>query len=112
MNKVHTRLSAAMLATLVAAAPAAAQANHPGAAAPKAHHSFDDIDTNKDGMISRSEFDAAHAKMDKGAAKAAEHACGEGKCGEGKCGGDMKAADGKAKAAEHSCGADHKPTKP
>ncbi|MEF2147103.1 EF-hand domain-containing protein [Luteimonas sp. FXH3W] len=110
MNKVHTRLSAAMLATLVAAVPAAQAAA--GAPLAKTHHSFDDIDTNKDGMISRTEFDAAHAKTDKSAAKAAEHACGEGKCGEGKCGGDKKAASGDAKAAEHSCGADHKPTKP
>lgn len=74
------------------------------------------MDTDKDGRLSRAEFDAAHkgkedkfaahdldgdgfitqAEMDKhhadmkakGDAKpAAEGKCGEGKCGEGKCGG-------------------------
>jgi Ca2+-binding EF-hand superfamily protein len=74
------------------------------------------MDTDKDGRLSRAEFDAAHkgseekfgahdldgdgfitqAEMDKhhadmkaqgdGKAKA-EGKCGEGKCGEGKCGG-------------------------
>ena len=73
------------------------------------------MDTDKDGRLSRGEFDAAHkgkeekfaahdlngdgfisqAEMDthhaaqKGDAKAAtEGKCGEGKCGEGKCGGN------------------------
>ena len=75
------------------------------------------MDTDKDGRLSRAEFDAAHkgmeekfgahdldgdgfitqAEMDKhhadmkakGADKAkAEGKCGEGKCGEGKCGGN------------------------
>ena len=73
------------------------------------------MDTDKDGRLSRAEFDAAHkgkeekfaahdldgdgfisqAEMDKhhaaqkGDAKAAtEGKCGEGKCGEGKCGGN------------------------
>ena len=74
------------------------------------------MDTDKDGRLSRAEFDAAHkgseekfgehdldgdgfitqAEMDKhhanmkakGGDKAkAEGKCGEGKCGEGKCGG-------------------------
>lgn len=72
------------------------------------------MDTDKDGRLSRTEFDAAHkgkeekfaahdldrdgfisqAEMDKhhaaqkGDAKApTEGKCGEGKCGEGKCGG-------------------------
>lgn len=76
------------------------------------------MDTDKDGRLSRAEFDAAHkgmedkfaahdldgdgfitqAEMDKhhadmqakGEAKpAAEGKCGEGKCGEGKCGGSQ-----------------------
>ena len=73
------------------------------------------MDADKDGRLSRAEFDAAHkgkeekfaahdldgdgfisqAEMDKhhaaakGAAKGAtEGKCGEGKCGEGKCGGN------------------------
>ena len=68
------------------------------------------VDTDKDGKVSRAEFDAAHPdKADKFAAidangdgfidkaeQEAHHAkakagmegkCGEGKCGEGKCGG-------------------------
>lgn len=45
-------------------------------------------DGNGDGFITQAEMDAAHAKMK--AAKAAEGKCGEGKCGEGKCGGQKK----------------------
>lgn len=69
---------------------------------------IDKIDTDKDGKVSRAEFDAAHpdkadtfAKMDSNSdgfvdkaeaeahhasGKAGEGKCGEGKCGEGKCG--------------------------
>lgn len=115
MSKVHTRISSAVLAAAVAAAaPAAFAHDHgaqgaPAAKAEKPHHTFDDIDTNKDGVISRAEFDAAHAAKP----AAAEHACGEGKCGEGKCGGQRKAKAAtpaakapaaKAKAPEHTCG--------
>ncbi len=80
------------------------------------HHAMADMDTDKDGRLSRADFDAAHkgmeekfaahdgdgdgfitqAEMDKhhadmkakgdGKAKT-EGKCGEGKCGEGKCGG-------------------------
>ncbi|RYZ70892.1 MAG: hypothetical protein EOP91_12380, partial [Lysobacteraceae bacterium] len=95
---------------------------------------MDKADADKDGRISRAEFDAAHP--DAGAAKfdaidankdgfvdAAEHKvhaegkCGEGKCGEGKCGAakkdDAKAghAEGKCgegKCGEGKCGADKK----
>jgi uncharacterized low-complexity protein len=78
-------------------------------AAPKAaHHGMADMDSDKDGKLSRAEFAAAHGgKDDKFAAhdgngdgfitqaemdahhaqmKAGEGKCGEGKCGEGKCG--------------------------
>ena len=78
-------------------------------AAPKAaHHGMADMDTDKDGKLSRAEFAAAHGgKDDKFAAhdgngdgfitqaemdahhaqmKAGEGKCGEGKCGEVKCG--------------------------
>jgi uncharacterized low-complexity protein len=75
-------------------------------------------DTDKDGKVSRAEFDTAHPnKAEKfagidtnkdgfiDAAEAKAHK--EGKCGEGKCGGDKKAAAGatadKAKA-EGKCG--------
>jgi uncharacterized low-complexity protein len=61
---------------------------------------FDKIDTNKDGRISRAEYDAAHKN---GGGNFAGHdtnkdgfisrdemkAAHEGKCGEGKCGGSM-----------------------
>lgn len=48
---------------------------------------FDSIDTNRDGFIDAAEHDAHHAARH-GAAKAdSEGKCGEGKCGEGKCGG-------------------------
>jgi uncharacterized low-complexity protein len=82
---------------------------------------FDKLDTNKDGKISKAEYDAAHkdgghfAKHDTnkdGFISAAEFKaahegkCGEGKCGakagEGKCGGDKKAAEGKC--GEGKCG--------
>ena len=78
-------------------------------AAPKAaHHGMADMDSDKDGKLSRAEFAAAHggkdvkfaahdgngdgfitqAEMDAHHAqmKAGEGKCGEGKCGEGKCG--------------------------
>lgn len=67
---------------------------------------MDKLDTDKDGSISRAEWDAAGKPADKWAkldansdgsisaeeaaahhAKAGEGKCGEGKCGEGKCGG-------------------------
>ena len=79
-----------------------------------AHHTLAEMDTDKDGRLSRAEFTAAHkgkedkfaahdadgdgfitqAEMDAhhaakhGAGKATEGKCGEGKCGEGKCGGN------------------------
>ncbi|WP_052107813.1 hypothetical protein [Aerolutibacter daejeonensis] len=59
---------------------------------------FAQIDTNKDGVIDAAEMKAHHqARM--GAAKA-----GEGKCGEGKCGAsaDKKPAEGKC--GEGKCG--------
>ncbi len=40
---------------------------------------WDKMDTNKDGSISSAEFDAAHAGM-----KGKEGSCGEGKCGDEK----------------------------
>ena len=56
---------------------------------------FAGIDTNHDGFISKQEFDAHHAAMQKGMA-------------EGKCGGDTKAAgagaDTKAAGSEGKCG--------
>ncbi|HQX91081.1 MAG TPA: EF-hand domain-containing protein [Thermomonas sp.] len=56
---------------------------------------FAGIDGNHDGFISKQEFDAHHAAMQKGMA-------------EGKCGGDAKAAgagaDGKAAGSEGKCG--------
>lgn len=81
---------------------------------------MDKMDTNKDGKISKAEYDAAHkngggdfAKHDTnkdGFISAAEmkatHHEGkgaEGKCGEGKCGGEAAAAPEK-KAAEGKCG--------
>lgn len=76
--------------------------------APAAHHAFGDLDTDKDGRISRSEFAAAHGGKDTMFPKIdsngdgfiskeefdAHHAAmgkamSEGKCGEGKCGGKM-----------------------
>ncbi len=74
---------------------------------------FDMMDTNKDGKISKAEYDAAHKN---GGGNFAKHdgnkdgfisrdemkAAHEGKCGEGKCGGD--------KGAEGKCGGDKKPT--
>ena len=72
-------------------------------------------DTDKDGKVSRAEFDAKHAGkgekfvgMDTNkdgfidAAEAKAHH--EGKCGEGKCGADKKAATGDKAAAEGKCG--------
>jgi uncharacterized low-complexity protein len=72
-------------------------------------------DTDKDGKVSRAEFDAKHAGkgekfvgMDTNkdgfidAAEAKAHH--EGKCGEGKCGADKKAAAGGKAAAEGKCG--------
>lgn len=70
---------------------------------------MDKLDTDKDGAISRAEWDAAGKPADKWAeidtnsdgsisaeeaaahhaAKAEEGKCGEGKCGEGKCGGTV-----------------------
>ena len=91
-------------------------------------HTMAGMDTDKDGRLSRAEFDAAHkgmeekfgahdgdgdgfitqAEMDKHHAdmkKAkAEGKCGEGKCGEGKCGGKKADAPKDAKAAEGKCG--------
>ncbi len=81
---------------------------------------MDKMDTNKDGKISKAEYDAAHkngggdfAKHDTnkdGFISAAEmkatHHEGkgaEGKCGEGKCGGEAAATPEK-KAAEGKCG--------
>ena len=78
---------------------------------------FDKLDTNKDGKISKAEYDAAHkdggnfAKHDTNKDgfisadefKAAhEGKCGAAKGGEGKCGGDKKAAEGKC--GEGKCG--------
>jgi uncharacterized low-complexity protein len=78
---------------------------------------FDKLDTDKDGKISKAEYDAAHKDgsghftkhdTDKdGFISAAEFkAAHEGKCGakagEGKCGGDKKAAEGKC--GEGKCG--------
>ena len=75
------------------------------------------MDTDKDGKISRAEFNAAHDRMfaDRDKNKDGfitademkahpEGKCGEGKCGEGKCGGDKmpKAAEGKC--GEGNCG--------
>lgn len=77
-------------------------------------HTMASMDTDKDGRMSRAEFDAAHkgseekfashdldgdgfitqAEMDKHHSDASagkgktEGKCGEGKCGEGKCGGN------------------------
>lgn len=81
----------------------------------KKGHTIANMDTDKDGVVSRAEFAAAHdgdasrfarydadrdgsitaAELDAGHAamkqardgKAGEGKCGEGKCGEGKCGG-------------------------
>ena len=66
---------------------------------------MDQVDTDKDGKVSRAEFTAAHADKaamfdtidtsKDGFIDAAEHKahkegkCGEGKCGEGKCGGSV-----------------------
>jgi uncharacterized low-complexity protein len=50
---------------------------------------FDRMDTNKDGMIGKSEMTMGKGK--------------EGKCGEGKCGG-MKATEKMEKAKEGKCG--------
>lgn len=52
------------------------------AAHPDKAGKFDTIDSNSDGFIDRAEHDAHHA-----AKSDAEGKCGEGKCGEGKCGG-------------------------
>ncbi|MEO6365981.1 MAG: hypothetical protein ABIO38_08050 [Luteimonas sp.] len=78
-------------------------------------HSMAGMDTDKDGMLSKAEFAAAHdgsdakfaahdpdgdgfisaAEMeahhaaDAGKKKGMEGKCGEGKCGEGKCGGSI-----------------------
>ena len=64
---------------------------------------FTKIDTNKDGAIDATEMKAHHqARM--GASKAGEGKCGEGKCGEGMCGAsaDKKPAEGKC--GEGKCG--------
>lgn len=74
---------------------------------------FDKMDTDKDGKVSRAEYDAAHKN---GGGNFAGHdtnkdgfisrdemkAAHEGKCGEGKCGGDKKAGEGKC--GEGKCG--------
>lgn len=86
---------------------------------------MDKMDTNKDGKISKAEYDAAHKNGGGNFAKhdtnkdgfisaaemkaAHEGKCGgdkaaEGKCGEGKCGGDKPAAAPEKKAAEGKCG--------
>ncbi len=50
---------------------------------------FADHDANGDGFITQAEMDEAHAKMKAASdAKTTEGKCGEGKCGEGKCGGN------------------------
>lgn len=61
---------------------------------------FAQYDTDNNGSISQAELDAAHA-----AKKAGEGKCGEGKCGEGKCGGAKASTDKPAaKAGEGKCG--------
>lgn len=61
---------------------------------------FDKIDTNKDGAIDAAEMKAHHqARM--GAAKSAEGKCGEGKCG-ASASADKKATEGKC--GEGKCG--------
>jgi uncharacterized low-complexity protein len=72
-------------------------------------------DTDKDGKVSRAEFDVAHPNKGEkfigidtnkdgfiDAAEAKAHH--EGKCGEGKCGADKKAAAGGKATAEGKCG--------
>ena len=64
---------------------------------------FTKADTNKDGAIDAAEMKARHQAM-MGGARAGEGKCGEGKCGEGKCGAtaDKKPAEGKC--GEGKCG--------
>ena len=77
----------------------------------------DKMDSNKDGMVSRAEhdaaakamFDSADANKDGMMSKEEMTKSHEGKCGEGKCGADMKGHEGKCgsdKGKEASCGAD------
>lgn len=58
------------------------------------------LDANKDGSIDATEMKTHKARM--------EGKCGEGKCGEGKCGGDQKGdqkkADMEGKCGEGKCG--------
>ena len=98
------------------AKPASTAASTPA----KPMHTFGDLDTDKDGRISRSEFSAAHGgKSDKFTGIDsngdgfiskqefdAHHATMQKAMGEGKCGGDVKAAgaDGKTAGSEGKCG--------
>jgi uncharacterized low-complexity protein len=64
---------------------------------------FTKIDTNKDGAIDAAEMKAHHhARM--GAGKAGEGKCGEGKCGEGKCGATADKKPTEGKCGEGKCG--------
>ncbi len=56
-------------------------------AAGKPIEKFDEIDADKDGFITQEEAEAYHAAHGDHGKKDGEGKCGEGKCGEGKCGG-------------------------
>ena len=64
---------------------------------------FTRIDTNKDGAIDAAEMQAHRTAM-MGGMKAGEGKCGEGKCGEGMCGASADSKPADKKPAEGKCG--------